>query len=422
MKSFEMLSRNERSFSRYASCAAIIWTGLMCFNNVTIFQKLRLGSYGNATKIENRDENSNENSKDVLSEWSTDYNKYIDDSSFEDLWEGRLSPEIDASIQWEQYLGLREYKVNLVISHCDKPIDWIRDSYIPEDVEINSVHIYSKCGKEVEGAKEGDIIQKLPNHGRCDHSNAYHLAHLNYSHYADDDIIVFFKDNNYRVEYARSWDSMIRMVIFNGFSCLERTEQTMQLGAYSYSYIHQFEAFTNYSKKHYSREKDRDKTHEFKSNFTNMGDFITKLQLNFSQPFISVCYGGLFASTIFRIKEQKYAWPRIEKALQRGDNIEEGHFVERLWAALLSKPLSPHAIQTLKRKTCHSDCTGGEVKDGIIFFLDHCGSLCKLMMPGVLRLVAKTAIAALIMVSVLLLTYSLYRRRRSLSFRNRKKN
>ena len=32
-------------------------------------------------------------------------------------------------------------------------------------------------------------------------------------------------------------------------------------------------------------------------------------------------------------------WSALSTALLRGDNIEEGHFAERLWAALLSPPV-----------------------------------------------------------------------------------
>ena len=33
-------------------------------------------------------------------------------------------------------------------------------------------------------------------------------------------------------------------------------------------------------------------------------------------------------------------WNPIVESLSRGDNIEEGHFMERIWAGLLSQPIS----------------------------------------------------------------------------------
>ena len=33
-------------------------------------------------------------------------------------------------------------------------------------------------------------------------------------------------------------------------------------------------------------------------------------------------------------------WNPIVESLSRGDNIEEGHFMERIWASLLSRPMT----------------------------------------------------------------------------------
>ena len=419
MKSFDILFPNKRRVTQYASFVVILWLGLLFFDLAKL-KKLKLKTkHKHYERIKKRKKSSNER----LSKWSADYNKYTDDNNFQDLWAGRLSPEIDKSIEAQLSLGLREYKVHLVISHCDKPINWIRDSFIPPGVEFNSVQIYSKCGNEVEGAKKGDVIIKLPNHGRCDHSNAHHLSRMNYSNYDDDDIIVFFKDNNYRIDGARSWDSMIRMVIFNGFSCVERTEGPMDFDIYSYSHIHRYTSLSYFKLQAYIREDQRDNAHEFKSNYANLGDFVSKLQLNITQPFISVCYGGLFASNIARIKKQKDAWPIIEKSLSRGDNIEEGHFVERLWAGLLSKPLSPHAIKILEKKTCHCDCRDKELVGEFGFVNDHCGALCKISEPALLKIIAHSTISSVIKLYVICLAFTLFKKLRSfkLKFKNQKR-
>jgi hypothetical protein len=42
-------------------------------------------------------------------------------------------------------------------------------------------------------------------------------------------------------------------------------------------------------------------------------------------------------------------WEKIEDSLMRGDNIEEGHFAERSWAALLSNPLEDFQVEALKK-------------------------------------------------------------------------
>jgi hypothetical protein len=54
-------------------------------------------------------------------------------------------------------------------------------------------------------------------------------------------------------------------------------------------------------------------------------------------PVAPVCYGGTFAAARDRILDvPEKAWAALERALTRGDNIEEGSFVERLWAPLLA--------------------------------------------------------------------------------------
>ena len=49
-----------------------------------------------------------------------------------------------------------------------------------------------------------------------------------------------------------------------------------------------------------------------------------------------------------QVKSQSSAsWCAIEKSLSRGNNIEEGHFCERIWGGLLNKPLSTEATEQL---------------------------------------------------------------------------
>merc|ERR1712232_1481808 len=63
-------------------------------------------------------------------------------------------------------------------------------------------------------------------------------------------------------------------------------------------------------------------------------------------PLAPVCFGGLFAASVSQIEKGKSIWGNLENKLTRGDNIEESHFTERLWAALLSK--RPSASSMLK--------------------------------------------------------------------------
>jgi hypothetical protein len=45
---------------------------------------------------------------------------------------------------------------------------------------------------------------------------------------------------------------------------------------------------------------------------------------------IQVCYGGIFAASTSSIfKQDMDVWRALEKALERGNNIQEGHYAER---------------------------------------------------------------------------------------------
>jgi hypothetical protein len=46
----------------------------------------------------------------------------------------------------------------------------------------------------------------------------------------------------------------------------------------------------------------------------------------------------LAASTANIFKQDMNVWKKMEKALERGDNIQEGHYAERIWGSLLATP------------------------------------------------------------------------------------
>lgn len=70
------------------------------------------------------------------------------------------------------------------------------------------------------------------------------------------------------------------------------------------------------------------------------------------KSFWPVCYGGGFGTTRTAILQvPKSGWSRIEYSLSRGDNIEESHYMERSWAALLTPPLQPTEARVLECAT-----------------------------------------------------------------------
>ena len=56
---------------------------------------------------------------------------------------------------------------------------------------------------------------------------------------------------------------------------------------------------------------------------------------------LPVCFGGTFAASRAAIRSVPRAtWAFVAKTLDRGDSVQEGHFAERAWAALLGPDAS----------------------------------------------------------------------------------
>ena len=80
----------------------------------------------------------------------------------------------------------------------------------------------------------------------------------------------------------------------------------------------------------------------------------------FDQWMLPVCYGGSFATTRRQVKQvQRDLWWRIERSLERGDNIEESHYMERMWAALLAARLNAPSQERLLCATHRARCSPG---------------------------------------------------------------
>jgi hypothetical protein len=239
-------------------------------------------------------------------------------------------------------------EVSLVISHCDNSLDWVEGFIAGYESLIENVWVFSKCNQNVTGAPQGSQIIKLPNVGRCDHSYAYWLKHffptdLNDASAADR-IVVFMKDSNYMLSYwgDRNFGDMLSLAVSNGLGCMKIN--------WIASVIHQYDMLRQmrwYGEGHVRAEGrggDEVVVPFHNDDYENVGIWIDKLQLSpiFStQNIVSICHGGFFAATQSRIaKQPKRVWDALEKSLTRGDNIEEGHYAERIWGCLFSKPIS----------------------------------------------------------------------------------
>ena len=83
----------------------------------------------------------------------------------------------------------------------------------------------------------------------------------------------------------------------------------------------------------------------------------------FAQPLWRVCFGGAFAATRSQIWARRAeTWRRLSDALSRGNNIEEGHYSERLWGLLLAPPLTDDAAAAMLCAGHAGDSTTGLFK------------------------------------------------------------
>jgi hypothetical protein len=205
---------------------------------------------------------------------------------------------------------------------------------------ITRIYIISKCGEQPLGAPEGAIVQTLSNVGRCDHTYAYFITEILPQEVGVDSsvakqresIVVFIKDNmnNHQgFEELRNFESMVRLASSsNGFG---RNSSPLKHA----STYHNITMLSQFEIGGYSGSKNNDNV-PFKSNHANLGEYLRTINLTLKQQlFVPVCYGGIFAASVENIyKQDMNMWKKLEVSLRRSDNIEEGHFGERSWAAM----------------------------------------------------------------------------------------
>lgn len=127
------------------------------------------------------------------------------------------------------------------------------------------------------------------------------------------------------------------------------------------SVYHDTATLSRFSMKDYKfggiRKGYKDDGVQFKSDkFTNLGQFYNMVTMfadeAASPELVQVCYGGIFAASYSNIKRKDDSiWNGIELALSRGDNIEEGHFMERSWGRLLATPLEMFQVEAIWNHT-----------------------------------------------------------------------
>jgi hypothetical protein len=296
--------------------------------------------------------------KNILKTASNLNDDFLHSGDFWSLFRGEVLRDT-----WKENLSKMK-KISLVISHCDKPLGWITN--FTKGFHVDKIWVFSKCENEVIDAPNGSIILKLPNVGRCDHTyahwmNKYLQQEQNSTISEREEVVVFMKDNNHQRERGmwgnRTFGELLGLAATNGFGCMVPSNLMHKKLPPNTSVFFRYDILRSfYFVADAHMRESRDSMIGFKdARFRNIGEWIDKLSLSpiaVATNLVPVCIGGVFAVTKSQMKKQpRQSWEAIEKSLSRGDNIQEGHFSERLWAALLSKPLdkkSARAVWNLK--------------------------------------------------------------------------
>lgn len=246
-------------------------------------------------------------------------------------------------------------KISLVLSYCRGSIEWLTD--FARGTTFHEATFVSKCGTPakvplgISSTKLHEI--SLPNVGRNDHTFAYSLSKIvKEKNYEDTEIILLLKDNlNIQANYrGRTLEEITSIASKQDFGCLQQPT----LGN---SRFHDTDTLLRYNVSFYagtfksaSGELIPNNSSKFKSRYANLGSWLGSIaHHHLPTPYTEVCYGGNFAIKLSKAKMLEQDLNAIEFSLLRGDNIEEGHFAERVWAGLFSKPLSYNEQMHLKQ-------------------------------------------------------------------------
>lgn len=146
----------------------------------------------------------------------------------------------------------------------------------------------------------------------------------------------------------------------NGFACgvapSQEGERRDKLGKYSMSTYAQFDKLRDFQIHEYeSTIKYESDGVPFESGYPTLGSFYDHLGIHNNNAvavpeIVPLCFGGVFAASLKNIRARNpLLWTTIESSLSRGDNIQEGHYMERLWGTLLSSPLESYQVDAVRK-------------------------------------------------------------------------
>jgi hypothetical protein len=256
----------------------------------------------------------------------------------------------------------------VVIAHCDHSIDFLEDmrgDIASAGLRLKLILIVAKCGetaalRALRNTASRELLGVLkvvqqPNVGRCDQSWASHIA-TNY--HALPSRLIMIKDSwaDHNL-FERLNGSALVAATASGFACAYGNIQCRQRDACKDGDEHLWHSaaeLLSFMIVAYKKSWDQSNhsiAPDFKARYRPLGKWMLSLQLAShveTRRYLPVCYGGGFVATRSAVhRVPVIAWRRIVESLSRGDNVEESHYMERMWAALLTPPLTPSETRAM---------------------------------------------------------------------------
>jgi len=239
--------------------------------------------------------------------------------------------------------------IGVVLAYCNHDLTWLTDYIenlrVVSNVATIAVYIYSKCGQEIHVPVQwAPNVVTRPNTGRNDQTYAHHIVLRDN---LLEEINFFIKDTMDPVHPQGSWwgvaslktsDDVYPEVATLGFACHSTALPTWDNGGAAHSVWHSVQNLGSLQLDDYKNGGG-----QFKASVRPMGAWLDTMVANdMSIPtYWPVCYQGNFAASKERIQAVPFAvWERITASLSRAENIEEGHYMERTWAGVLSPQIS----------------------------------------------------------------------------------
>jgi len=239
--------------------------------------------------------------------------------------------------------------IGVVLAYCNHDLTWLTDYIenlrVVSNVATITVYIYSKCGQEIHVPVQwAPNVVTRPNTGRNDQTYAHHIVLRDN---LLEEINFFIKDTMDPVHPQGSWwgvaslktsDDVYPEVATLGFACHSTALPTWDNGGAAHSVWHSVQNLGSLQLDDYKNGGG-----QFKASVRPMGAWLDTMVANdMSIPtYWPVCYQGNFAASKERIQAVPFAvWERITASLSRAENIEEGHYMERTWAGVLSPQIS----------------------------------------------------------------------------------